>query len=83
MWSRPRQQAQPPPAAFGGEGDDVIYRRFPGDGEIECWEALSPRCQADRGTRAEGHDPPRAAAARFARLPGRAGRRHGAGNIML
>jgi hypothetical protein len=26
---------QPPPAAFVGEGEDALYRRLPGDREIE------------------------------------------------
>jgi hypothetical protein len=29
------QQAQPPPAAFGGEGEDALQRRFRGDREVD------------------------------------------------
>ena len=29
------QEAQPPPAAFAREGEDALYRRLPGDREIE------------------------------------------------
>ena len=32
---RRRQQAQPPPAAFPGEGENAFYRGLPGDREID------------------------------------------------
>jgi hypothetical protein len=34
------RQAQPPPAAFGGEGQDALDRRLRGDGEVDALEGV-------------------------------------------
>src|SRR6266851_939914 len=66
------QQAQPPPAAFRGEGEDALERRLRGDREVDALgDVLGRAVQLiEQGGCTTGTVPPPGAATRFARLAG-------------